>query len=159
MDFEKKIKRAKEIEKIAKKLHRQKKKIITTNGCFDILHYGHLKYLYNAKNYGDILIVAINSDSSVRINKGKGRPVNNQRFRSVMIAALEFVDYVVLFKEKTPVKILCRIKPDFHIKGGDYKMSQIVEKKAVESVGGKVVILKFVKGFSSTKIIKKLGIT
>ena len=141
---------------IIEKLKKQNKKIITTNGVFDILHYGHVKYLEDAKKLGDMLIVGINTDASVKQNKGDKRPINDEKSRLNVLAALESVDYVFLFDEKDPRKWLDRIKPDTHVKAGDYKLSQIIEKDVVEKNNGKIVISKMVKGHSTTSMIKRI---
>ena len=158
----KKLKSKKEIIRIVKDLKKKGKKIVFTNGCFDLIHLGHIRYLEKAKKLGDILIVGINSDSSVRKIKGKGRPLANQRARAEILAALEFVNYVTIFSEKDPSKIISLLKPHIHVKGGDYKLSQIKERELVKSYGGKLVILPEVKGYSTTNlmklILKKCGI-
>jgi D-glycero-beta-D-manno-heptose 1-phosphate adenylyltransferase len=151
-----KIKKAEELEKIALKLKNQDKNIVTTNGVFDILHIGHIRYLQEAKKLGDVLIVAINSDSSVKKLKGPKRPLNNEKDRAEALAALECVDYVAIFTETDPVKFLEKIKPNFHAKGGDYKISQIIEKDVVEKNNGKIVILDKVEGYSTTDFIKRV---
>ena len=151
-----KIKTLNELIKIVKNLKSQNKKIITTNGVFDILHYGHVKYLEEAKKLGDVLIVGVNTDKSVKQNKGDKRPINDGKLRMSVLAALESVDYVFLFDEKTPVEWVKKLKPDIHAKAGDYKMSQIIEKEVVESNGGKIVILNMEKTYSTTSIINKI---
>ncbi len=135
--------------------HRKGKKIVFTNGCFDILHYGHTYYLEKARLSGDILIVAINSDASVRRLKGRERPVNPLRDRMRVLAALESVDYVVSFSQDTPLSIIKRLKPDVLVKGGDWKIESIVGGKEVVSWGGEVKSIPLKKGRSSTGIIKK----
>ena len=129
------------------------KKIVFTNGCFDILHLGHLKYLEESKKLGDFLIVAINSDESVKILKGSGRPVNNYTLRSKNLMKLEFVDEVIVFSEQTPINLIKYLLPDVLTKGGDYKTIDIVGSSVVEKSGGKVVVLPFLKGYSTTNII------
>jgi|SRR3989338_3379312 len=156
MTIKNKIVKVKDIAKIAESLKKQKKKIVTTNGVFDILHYGHVSYLEEAKKLGDVLIVGVNSDASVKINKGDKRPINNEKSRSHVVAALESVDYAVLFNDKDPRKFLSLINPDFHVKAGDYNPSQIIEKEIVEKNGGKVVIAKAHKSYSTTSIISKI---
>lgn len=136
--------------------HRQGKKIVFTNGCFDILHVGHTSYLTEAKKYGDILIVGVNSDESVKKLKGKDRPINSQEDRCYVLNSLKSVDYTVIFEEQTPEKLLEILKPDIHVKGGDYKKEDLPETKLIESYGGKVVILNFVEGKSTTNIINKM---
>ena len=151
-----KIKTLKELIPIVKTIKNQNKKIVTTNGVFDILHYGHVKYLEEAKKLGDVLIVGINTDRSVKENKGDKRPINDEKSRLSVLAALESVDYVSLFGEKDPSNCLSRIKPDVHIKAGDYKLNLIIEKDAVEKNGGKVVIAKVEKGYSTTGLINRI---
>ena len=134
----------------------RKRKIITTNGVFDILHIGHIRYLQGAKKLGDILIVAVNSDISVKKIKGPKRPLNNEKDRAEALAALECVDYVTIFPEENPIKILEIIKPNAHVKGGDYNLSQIIEKDTVEKNNGRVVLIPMVKGYSTTEFVKKI---
>ena len=151
-----KIKTLKELVKIVKTLKKQNKKIVTTNGVFDILHFGHVKYLEEAKKLGDVLIVGVNTDKSVKQNKGDKRPINDEKSRLAVLAALESTDYVFLFDEKDPSNCLNKIKPSIHVKAGDYKLSQIMEKDVVEQNGGKVVISKIEKNYSTTNIINKI---
>ena len=151
-----KIKTIRELKKIAENLKKQNKRIVTTNGVFDILHMGHLRYLQEAKKLGDILIVAINSDSSVRKIKGPKRPLNNENDRAEMLASLQCIDFVAIFDEENPIKFLEEVKPDVHAKGGDYKMSQIIEKGTVEKNNGKIVLIPMVKGYSTTEFINKI---
>lgn len=133
----------------------QDKKIVTTNGCFDILHVGHVRYLQEAKNLGDVLIIGLNTDASVKRLKGDSRPVNNENDRAEVLSALNMVDYVVLFGEDTPVSILSQIQPDIHVKGGDYNVENLPEAKTIQEHGGKLVFVPFVEGKSTTKIIEK----
>jgi rfaE bifunctional protein nucleotidyltransferase chain/domain len=152
----KKIKTLASLSKIIKQAKKRNNIIVFTNGCFDLFHYGHLVSLRKAKKYGDILIVGVNSDSSVKKLKGKNRPVFSQKERVSIICSLEFVDYCVIFKEETPEKIIKFLKPDIIIKGSDYKEEQVVGYDFVKRYGGKVVLLPLVKGFSTTEIIKKI---
>ena len=152
-----KLKNFKEIKKAVSFLKAKGKRIVFTNGCFDILHYGHVKYLEDAKAKGDILIVGVNSDSSVRRIKGKYRPVVSERNRAKLVAALESVDYVVLFPEDTPLNLIKAVKPDVLVKGADWKKSDIVGSGIVCAYGGKIKSIKFVKGQSTTKLIKKIA--
>ncbi|MBD3378951.1 MAG: D-glycero-beta-D-manno-heptose 1-phosphate adenylyltransferase [Candidatus Omnitrophica bacterium] len=131
-------------------------KIGFTNGCFDILHAGHVKYLEEAKNLCDILFVGVNSDSSVRRLKGDERPVNGERARMEVVAALESVDFVLKFEEDTPIRLIEAIEPDVLFKGGDWKEDDIVGSDIVKAGGGKVVVIPFVEGFSTTGTIEKL---
>lgn len=141
-------------EQQAEALHRQK--IVFTNGCFDVLHYGHVHYLAQARQLGDLLVVGLNSDASVRRLKGESRPVNPEQARAFVLAALEMVDYVCLFEEDTPYELIAAVKPDVLVKGGDYAVDNIVGSDIVKGRDGKVVVLPFVEGFSSSSIIEKL---
>jgi D-beta-D-heptose 7-phosphate kinase/D-beta-D-heptose 1-phosphate adenosyltransferase len=144
------------IEKFCRDIRNQKKTIVTTNGCFDILHLGHVEYLQKASELGDVLIVGINSQESVRRIKGNNRPVTSEIGRISIVAALGFVDYCVVFNEDTPVELLKRIKPDIHVKGGDYNPDDLIEKKVIEDNGGIVKILPLVNGYSTTNTIEKM---
>ena len=150
-----KIKTRKEIGRIAKELKQQGKKIVTCNGCFDILHVGHIKFLTEAKQQGDILIVGLNSDKSVKENKGPERPINNENDRATVLAALEAVDYVIIFNEKTPIKLLEIIKPDIHCNGEEYG-EECIEAPTVKRFGGKIHIIKLKGEFSTTSLIKRI---
>lgn len=156
MAINKKIVTLKKLIPIAQKLKKQNKRIVTTNGVFDILHLGHAKYLEEAKRLGDILIVGVNTDYSVKQNKGPKRPVNDEKSRAGVLAALESVDYVFLFNEKDPRSWLSKIKPDIHVKAGDYKLSRIIEKGVVEENNGKIIIVKMKRGYSTTSLINKI---
>ena len=133
------------------------KKIVFTNGCFDILHVGHKRYLQQAATLGDILIVGVNSDSSVKRLKGADRPVNNEQDRAEMLSALGFIDYVTIFDEDTPYELIKTIQPDVLVKGGDYKPDEVVGKDIVEARGGKLELISFVEGKSTTNIINKIN--
>ncbi len=152
-----KIKNLKELKNIINRLKYRGKKIVFTNGCFDILHYGHIKYLEDAKKKGDILVVGVNSDSSIKRIKGAARPIVNQRDRLRIIAALESVDYVVLFKENTPLKIIKLLRPDVLVKGADWKKKDIVGSNFVLSYGGKICTINLIRGRSTTNLIKKIA--
>jgi rfaE bifunctional protein nucleotidyltransferase chain/domain len=130
--------------------------VVFTNGCFDILHRGHVQYLCQAASYGDVLVVGLNSDSSVRELKGAGRPLQDQESRLTILASLFFVDFVILFHEDTPLELISKIFPDILIKGGDYKIEEIAGHEVVERNGGKVITIPFLKGYSTTSIIEKL---
>lgn len=145
------IKDFKEIEKIAKKFKKDGKKVIFTNGCFDLLHIGHIKYLEKAKSFGDILILGLNSDSSVKRIKGEERPLISQEERAYILASLESVDYVVVFDEETPYELIKLVKPNIIVKGGDYK-----EKKIVGDDLAEIRIVDFIDGKSTTNLIKKI---
>ena len=128
--------------------------VVTTNGCFDVLHLGHLRYLQAARQLGDLLVVAVNSDSSVRQLKGENRPLVPEEERAEMLAGLECVDYVVIFPEETPISLLSELKPSIHVKGGDYKLEQLIERDVVEANGGKVIVGLNVPGKSTTNLIE-----
>lgn len=132
------------------------KKVVFTNGCFDILHVGHLRYLEEAKMFGDILVIGVNSDASVKRLKGDKRPIVPEDERAEMLLGLKCVDYVVIFEEDTPVELLGDIKPDIHVKGGDYTKDRLPEAEIVEKNGGKVEIVSLIKGKSTTNIVKKI---
>ena len=144
------------IEKICRDLRKKNMTIVTTNGCFDILHIGHIEYLQSASDLGDYLVVGINSDKSTRRLKGHGRPVNNDTSRASILASMGFIDYCIIFQENTPVKLLQRIKPNIHVKGGDYIESDLEEKKVVEENGGIIKILPLVQGISTSIILNKI---
>ncbi|MBS3054431.1 MAG: adenylyltransferase/cytidyltransferase family protein [Candidatus Aenigmarchaeota archaeon] len=150
-----KIGTADEIPEIAATLKAQGKKIITTNGAFDILHAGHVRYLREAKKLGDILIIGVNTDESVKAYKNDKRPIVALEDRMELLSALEFVDYVFPFAEKDPRAWLAKIKPAVHVKGGDYKLP-LLEQGVVEKNGGKVVLIPAVPGKSTTGIIEKI---
>ena len=133
-----------------------RQKVVFTNGCFDVLHYGHVCYLAEAKELGDKLIVGLNSDASVRRLKGETRPINGQKERATLLAALSFIDAIVVFEEDTPENLIKNIIPDFLVKGGDYTFETIVGADFVSSYGGKVITIPLVKNFSSSSIIKRL---
>lgn len=145
-----------DIKKKLSKFKAESKTIIFTNGCFDIIHAGHISYLNEAKALGDLLIVGLNSDESVSRLKGKDRPIVNETDRAYILANLKPVDYVVLFNEDTPYELIKKIKPDILVKGADYEGKSIAGSDIVESSGGKTVLIKFVKGKSTTEIIKKI---
>jgi rfaE bifunctional protein nucleotidyltransferase chain/domain len=132
------------------------KKLVVTNGCFDILHLGHVSYLESARNLGDALLVGLNGDDSARQLKGPGRPVNGQADRAAVLAALASVDGVFIFQEKRAVTFLAAAQPDIYVKGGDYTLDQD-ERRAVESAGGKIVIVPFVPGKSTTALLEKIS--
>lgn len=132
------------------------KTIVFTNGCFDILHAGHIASLTEAAQQGDVLIVGLNADASVKNLKGLNRPVNNENSRALLLASLVMVDAVVLFSEPTPLELILAIKPDVLVKGGDYKIEDIAGAKEVLNWGGKVIINPIVEGFSTTSLINKI---
>jgi len=145
-----------EITDLVKNLRKQNKKIVFTNGCFDIIHAGHVQYLQEAKALGDILIIGLNSDASVKRLKGAERPVNNQNDRAIVLSALKSVDYIVVFDEDTPYDLIKQIKPDILVKGGDWPENKIVGHDIVKANGGIVKSLSFRPGNSSTSIIEKM---
>jgi len=130
--------------------------VVFTNGCFDLIHPGHVRYLRQARSLGDVLIVAINSDRSARRLKGPGRPILNQEERGEVLAALEVVDYVTVFDEPTPRELIAALLPDVLVKGGDWTPDQIVGREEVEAAGGKVYSLPYVAGYSTSNIIDRL---
>ena len=141
---------------LCEQLHQRGNKIVFTNGCFDILHSGHVLYLEEAKALGDVLILGLNSDNSVKRLKGDERPINNESDRAIVAAALEAVDYVCLFGEDTPYDLIWAIQPDVLVKGGDWQIADIVGADIVLARGGKVQSLRFVEGRSTTAIINKM---
>jgi rfaE bifunctional protein nucleotidyltransferase chain/domain len=132
------------------------KKIVFTNGCFDLLHAGHIAYLSEAADLGDVLIVGLNSDSSVQVLKGPTRPVNDQQTRAAILGSMFFIDAVVPFSEETPLNLIKAILPDVLVKGGDYEIAQIAGSKEVLANGGEVRILSFLPGYSSSAVIEKI---
>ena len=148
------IKNINELAEIRKELKLQNKKVVFTNGVFDILHAGHVDYLTRAKSKGDILIVAVNSDSSVKKIKGELRPIVSQNERAFVISSLKPVDYVVIFDEETPYEIIKNIMPDVLVKGSDWSVENIVGRDIVEANGGKVETIEFTNDSSTTNIIK-----
>ena len=145
--------------KVIKKLKEQNKKIVFTNGCFDILHAGHASYLSKAKSLGSALVIGLNSDGSVKKLKGRPRPIVTQKNRAIMLAALEAVDLVIIFNGLTPIKLIKAIKPDVLVKGGDWRKEDIVGAGFVESYGGKVKSLSYIKGLSTRGLIAKIQTT
>ena len=149
-----KIKTRDELKLIIQKAKEQGKKVVTTNGCFDVLHVGHLRYLQSAKQLGDILIVAINSDESVRAIKGEKRPLVPEDERAELLAGLECVDYVMIFPELDPKQFLTELRPNIHVKGGDYSLDRVIERETVESIGAKLHLLPGAEGKSTTNLIE-----
>jgi len=132
------------------------KLLVFTNGCFDLIHAGHVRYLTQARALGDALVVALNSDRSVRALKGEGRPILNEQERAEVIASLEAVDYVIVFDEEAPRELIAALLPDVLVKGGDWPLNQIVGRDEVEAAGGKVLSLPYVEGSSTTDIIERI---
>ncbi|WP_457601677.1 D-glycero-beta-D-manno-heptose 1-phosphate adenylyltransferase [Hydrogenivirga sp.] len=147
-----------ELEELLKLLKgkRSGRKVVFTNGCFDIIHAGHVDYLERAKGLGDILVVGMNSDSSVRRIKGEKRPILPQELRAKVLSALKPVDYVVIFDEDTPLNLIKAVKPDILVKGGDWKPENIVGREFVESYGGKVITIPFEYDVSTTRIVERV---
>ena len=139
------------------KIKSEGKKIVFTNGCFDLLHVGHIKYLSQAKDLGDILIIGLNSDKSVKKLKGNNRPINSFEDRAKLLAALKSVDLVIMFEEQTPENLIKEIIPDVLVKGGDYDIKEIVGYQTVIDNGGRVKTLSFYEGYSSTNYIDKIN--
>lgn len=135
---------------------RNGKRVVFTNGCFDLLHPGHIRSLETARGLGDVLIVGINSDESVRMLKGEARPVIPEQERAEIVASLECVDAVVIFEEYTPQRVVAALVPDVLVKGGDWPGNQIVGREEVEAAGGKVVLVEVLPGYSTTEILKKI---
>ena len=152
-----KIKTVEQLRRIAEALRKRGKKIVFTNGCFDILHYGHVKYLEDASRLANILVVAVNSDSSARKIKGKGRPVNKLFSRIRIVGALSPVDYVTSFAQETPLKLIKIIKPDLLVKGGDWKEGQVIGGDFVKKHGGEVIVIGYSKGYSTTGLLRKIA--
>ena len=152
-----KIKAQDALAKTVAALRGGKRRVVFTNGCFDILHVGHVVYLAKARAMGDVLVVGLNSDSSVRAIKGRGRPVNGQADRATVLAALSSVDYVTIFNEPTPGALIRKLKPDVLVKGADWKTNDIVGGDFVTSYGGQVKRISFVKGYSTTRTLARMG--
>jgi len=152
-----KIKKIAAFKNICAGLRRAGKKIVFTNGCFDILHYGHVMYLEKAKAKGDCLIVALNSDASVKKIKGKNRPINSEADRAKVIAGLESVDYVMIFNESTPLATIKTLKPDVLVKGSDWKDKEIVGADFVKGRGGRIVRIPLANGRSTSGLINKIA--
>jgi len=153
---EKKIVAWKDLPLLAESLKVAKSIVVSSNGCFDILHWGHLRYLNEAKGLGDVLIVAINSDASVKRLKGPSRPLFSETVRAKQLASMTAVDHVVIFEEDTPVEFLRILQPKIHVKGADYKGKVMPERGLVESWGGRIELLPLEDGFSTTSILEKL---
>ncbi|MFC1698952.1 D-glycero-beta-D-manno-heptose 1-phosphate adenylyltransferase [Candidatus Omnitrophota bacterium] len=151
-----KIKTLKELKRIAALAKRKKQRLVFTNGCFDIIHPGHIKYLEKAKSLGDELIVAVNSNASVRKIKGRKRPIFGAKQRAFLVAACQCVDFVTIFSELTPLKLIRSLRPQVLAKGADWKKGKIVGKDFVESYGGCVRRIKFEPGYSTSAIIAKI---
>ena len=132
------------------------KRIVFTNGCFDILHAGHVRYLARARSFGDCLVLGLNTDASVRRLKGDARPINREEDRAEVVGALASVDYVVLFGEETAEALIAEVKPEVYVKGGDYTLETLPEAKVVQSYGGRVEFVAMVEGRSTTRVIERI---
>lgn len=148
-----------DIEKFCEVLRKGGQKVVFTNGCFDLLHAGHVTYLEAARALGDVLVLGLNTDASVRENKGPTRPINNEIDRARVVGALKAVDYVVLFGEKTAETIIAKVRPDIYVKGGDYTLDTLPEAKIVQSYGGRVEFIDMVAGRSTTNVIERIQAT
>jgi len=152
----KKIKTISQMKPLISRLKTQGQKVVFTNGCFDILHVGHIRYLRKAKTQGDVLVVGLNTDRSVKMIKGEKRPVMPEKERAEVLSALEIVDYVVLFDEPDPLRLIAALKPDILVKGADWPKSRIIGREIVEKSGGRVVRVPLVTGASSSGVIEKI---
>lgn len=152
-----KIVPANQLKQRVEELKSEGRQVVFTNGCFDLLHVGHTRYLQEARAMGDVLIVALNSDSSVRGLKGESRPITPENERAEIVASLECVDYVTIFQEATPIALLQDLQPSYYVKGGDYTEADLPETETVIAYGGYVVILPFEEGHSTSSIIKRLS--
>lgn len=151
-----KIKNLSTLKEILSDLKKKGKRIVFTNGCFDILHIGHIAYLQEAKRQGDILVVAVNSDDSAKRLKGIGRPIMSQEDRAKILASLEGIDFVTIFNDDTPLSIVKELNPDVIVKGGDWKEDKIIGGEYVKKMGGRVVTIPYLKDYSTTSIIEKI---
>ncbi|TVL42227.1 hypothetical protein A9X84_11805 [Brachyspira hyodysenteriae] len=141
------------LDTVLNKYREENKKIVFTNGCFDIIHRGHVEYLQKARELGDLLILGLNSDDSVKRLKGNDRPINNEIDRAIVLAALECINYISIFNEDTPLELIKIVKPDILVKGGDYKIEDVVGREYSKET----VLIDFVDGYSTTNIIKKIN--
>lgn len=151
-----KIKTKRQLKPILAALKSKGRKVVFTNGCFDLIHLGHVRYLEKAKCLGDILVVGVNSDSSLRRLKGKGRPLVPERDRAEIVAAFVCVDFVVIFPQSTPAELINYLQPDILVKGADYRLKDIVGRDTVSSYGGQVKAIPLTKNRSTTRIIRKI---
>lgn len=159
MDFREKIVAWNDLPQWRAKMRQSGKRLVVTNGCFDLLHLGHVTYLEAARNQGDALLVGVNGDQGVRELKGPDRPINEESDRAAVLAALASVDGVCIFAEKTATRFLTVAEPDIYVKGGDYTIDTLnqEERRLVESAGGRIVIIPFVPGKSTTSLLKKIA--
>lgn len=151
-----KLKTLSSIKKIVERFKRQDKRVVFTNGCFDILHYGHVQYLEQARSMGDCLVLGLNSDRSVRMLKGRGRPFNNVHDRAGVLAGLSSVDYIIVFDDKTPLKLIEKIKPNILVKGSDWPVRAIVGAQEVKAWGGRIRRVRLFKGRSTTRLVRRM---
>lgn len=156
MRAESKIKTREELVEIRKRVAERSKTVVFTNGCFDLLHRGHVEYLEKASEFGDLLFVGLNDDKSVTRLKGKGRPLINQEDRALILASLESINFVSIFHEDTPYQLIKSVQPDILVKGGDYNQDEIVGRDIVEANGGKVITIPLTPGRSTSEIIRQL---
>lgn len=154
--MKRKIRSLDDLVKIRKRLRKERRKVVLTNGCFDILHNGHIHLFREAKKRGDVLVVAVNDDSSIRKIKGPSRPIIPLEERLEILEALGEIDYLVSFSEETPQKVIASLLPDVLVKGGDWRIEEVVGRKEVEEEGGEVVIIPYFKRYSSTRIIERI---
>ena len=155
-DYRSKIKSLEQVKKEIDRLKSKGKRVVFTNGCFDILHPGHTRYLHAARTLGDYLVVAVNTDQSVRAIKGEGRPILSQDARTELLAALSCVDGVVIFDEENPLRVIQYLVPHILVKGGDWKEDEIIGADVVQKAGGEVRRIPYISGFSTTDLIKKI---
>jgi len=151
-----KIKNLTQLKKQRATWKRQKKTVVFTNGCFDIIHFGHVSYLRKAKAMGDVLVIALNTDASVRKNKGPSRPINSQKDRAEVLSEFVSVDSIIFFSDETPERLIRSLKPDVLVKGADWAIKDIAGASFVQGYGGSVRLIKFQAGRSSSNIIKKM---
>lgn len=148
--------RLEELIKIRQKLKKEGKRVVFTNGCFDLLHKGHIHLFREAKKWGEVLIVAVNDDASIKKLKGNWRPIFPLKERLEILEAIEEINYLVSFSEETPRRIISLILPDVLVKGGDWKLEEVVGREEVEGSGGKVVLIPYLRGYSTSALIKKI---
>ncbi len=151
-----KIKSRAAIKKIVAAIKRKKQRIVFTNGCFDIIHPGHAYYLAACRRYGDVLIVGLNADASVKRLKGPTRPIFPEKTRAYMLSQLASIDYIVIFSEDTPRELIARVRPDVLVKGGDYQGKTLAGEKIVRSYGGTIKLIPYLKGFSTTRVLNAI---
>ncbi len=156
MKMKEKIKKREDLRRIVEDFKTKGKRIVFTNGCFDLLHIGHIRYLEEAKSLGDVLVVGVNSDRSVRNLKGPNRPILPEEERAEILSGLESVNYITIFDEPTPLELISSLQPHILVKGGDWTKETTVGKEVVERLGGEVVILRFIEGSSTSNLIETI---